>query len=139
MKSFFTKTINLIAIVVILMGYNATASDRKETEEEVARLYAEQEALLSDDSGAYQDGIYEGTAVGFGGDVTVEVVIENGKIQTIDIVSAKNEDTAYLEMAKDIIPPIIETQSAEVDTISGATFSSTGIKDAAAAALEKAE
>lgn len=139
MKSFFTKTINLIAIVVILMGYNATASDRKETEEEVARLYAEQEALLSDDSGAYKDGIYEGTAVGFGGDVTVEVVIENGKIQTIDIVSAKNEDTAYLEMAKDIIPSIIETQSAQVDTISGATFSSTGIKDAAAAALEKAE
>lgn len=139
MKSFFMKTINLIAIIVILMGYNATASDRKATEEEVARLYAEQEALLSDDSGAYQDGIYEGTAVGFGGDVTVEVVIENGKIQTIDIVSAKNEDTAYLEMAKDIIPSIIEAQSAEVDTISGATFSSTGIKDAAAAALEKAE
>lgn len=139
MKSFFTKTINLIAIIVILMGYNATASDRKSTEEEVARLYAEQEALLSDDSGDYQDGTYEGTAVGFGGDVTVEVMIENGKIQTIDIVSAKNEDTAYLEMAKDIIPSIIEAQSAEVDTISGATFSSTGIKDAAAAALEKAE
>lgn len=139
MKSFFIRTINLIAVLVILMGYNATAAERKEAEEEVARLYAEQEKLLSDESGAYQDGTYEGTAVGFGGDITVEVRVENGRIQVVEIVSAKNEDTAYLEMAKDIIPAILDAQSAEVDTISGATFSSTGIKDAAAAALEKAE
>lgn len=139
MKSFFIRTINLIAVLVILMGYNATAAERKAAEEEVARLYAEQEKLLSDESGAYQDGTYEGTAVGFGGDITVEVRVENGRIQVVEIVSAKNEDTAYLEMAKDIIPAILDAQSAEVDTISGATFSSTGIKDAAAAALEKAE
>ena len=31
-------------------------------------------------------------------------------------------------MAKDMIPKIIDAQSADVDTISGATFSSTGIK-----------
>ena len=41
-------------------------------------------------------------------------------------------------MAEEIIPAIIEAQSADVDTISGATFSSTGIKDAVAQALEKA-
>ena len=41
-------------------------------------------------------------------------------------------------MAEDIIPKIIEAQSAEVDTISGATFSSTGIKNAAEQALEQA-
>lgn len=33
---------------------------------------------------------------------------------------------------------IIEAQSADVDTISGATFSSTGIKEAVAQALEEA-
>lgn len=41
-------------------------------------------------------------------------------------------------MAKDIIPEIIEAQSADIDTISGATFSSTGIKNASQEALEKA-
>ena len=41
-------------------------------------------------------------------------------------------------MAKDIIPKIIEAQSTDVDTISGATFSSTGIKNASQEALEKA-
>ena len=43
-----------------------------------------------------------------------------------------------IERLKDIIPKIIEAQSAEVDTISGATFSSTGIKNAAEQALEQA-
>ena len=46
---------------------------------------------------------------------------------------------AYFAMAQDVIPDIIEKQSADVDTISGATFSSTGIRDAARQALEKAE
>jgi len=42
-------------------------------------------------------------------------------------------------MAEDIIPTIIDAQSADVDTISGATFSSTGIRNAAQEAIEKAE
>ena len=41
-------------------------------------------------------------------------------------------------MAEDIIPEILEAQSAEVDTVSGATFSSTAIREASAQALEKA-
>lgn len=138
MKSLIIRTINLAAVLAILFSYNVTASDRKAVEEEVARLYAEQEALLQD-GGSFKDGAYEGTAIGFGGDVSVEVIVEDGTIQEIKIVSAENEDAAYMEMAKDIIPVILEKQSADVDTVSGATFSSTGIKDAVAAALEKAE
>ena len=56
----------------------------------------------------------------------------------VEVTSAEKEDSAYLAMAEDIIPNIIEAQSAEVDTISGATFSSTGIKNAAEQALEQA-
>ena len=43
-----------------------------------------------------------------------------------------------MQFNADIIDYIIDKQSSEVDTISGATFSSTGIKDAVAKALEKA-
>ena len=59
-------------------------------------------------------------------------------ITDISIVSAEKEDGAYLSMAEDIIPTIIDAQSADVDTISGATFSSTGIKNAVAQALKEA-
>jgi uncharacterized protein with FMN-binding domain len=65
--------------------------------------------------------------------------VEEGKITAIEILSAEKEDGAYFAMAQDVIPDIIEKQSADVDTISGATFSSTGIRDAARQALEKAE
>ena len=67
----------------------------------------------------------------------MEVTIADGKIADVEILSADKEDSAYLTMAIDIIPEIIDAQSADVDTISGATFSSTGIKNATAQALEK--
>ena len=69
----------------------------------------------------------------------VEVIVENGMISEINITSAEKEDGAYLSMAEDIIPSILEAQSADVDTISGATFSSTCIRNAAQEAIEKAE
>ena len=85
-----------------------------------------------------QDGVYEGEAQGFGGAVKVEVTIEDGSLKDIQVVEAKGEDNAYLSTAKDLIPAMLEAGSAEVDLISGATFSSTAIRNAAAQALEKA-
>ena len=67
-----------------------------------------------------------------------DVFVKDGKIEAVEVTSAEKEDSAYLAMAEDIIPKIIEAQSVEVDTISGATFSSTGIKDATEQALEQA-
>lgn len=109
---------------------------------------AASEAAASDASAAdtddttaspYLDGTYEGEAEGFGGMITVQVTVKNGQMTDLSILSADGEDSAYLSNAKDIIPKILEAQSADVDTISGATFSSTGIKNATAEALEKAE
>ena len=71
--------------------------------------------------------------------ITVLVTVENGTISEIEITSADGEDKAYLSMAEDIIPKIIEAQSADVDTVSGAMFSSTGIRDAVSEALKQAE
>ena len=68
----------------------------------------------------------------------MKVTIENGQIKDVEIISAENEDGTYLETAKGIIPEILDAQTPEVDVLSGATFSSTGIKDAVADALQKA-
>ena len=144
MKTLVIRSVNLAAIVIVLLGYNSMVNSR-EQKEEIARLNAQLESasaasLSSGDSGrSYKDGTYNGEAEGFGGMLSVDVTIESGIITDVAVVSANGEDGAYLSVAKDIIPEIIENQSAEVDTISGATFSSTGIKNAAAQALEKAE
>ena len=139
MREFWIRVVSLIAVVGILVGYNSVL-DAREKNEEIAKLKAqvtETQSAESDDSN-YKDGTYQGEAEGFGGTVAVEVKIEKGKITAVEIVSAQKEDGAYLSMAKDIIPKIIEAQSADVDNISGATFSSTGIKNASQEALEKA-
>ena len=139
MREFWIRVVSRIMVVGILVGYNSVL-DAREIKVEIAKLKAqvtETQSAESNDSN-YKDGTYQGEAEGFGGTVAVEVKVEKGKITAIEIVSAQKEDGAYLSMAKDIIPKIIEAQSTDVDTISGATFSSTGIKNASQEALEKA-
>ncbi|MGM9677253.1 MAG: FMN-binding protein [Butyricicoccus sp.] len=86
----------------------------------------------------FTDGEYTGTAAGFGGDITVKVTIKGGKITDIAIVSAEKETPSYLKRAKTVIDRILETQSTEVDVVSGATYSSNGIINAVKNALIKA-
>lgn len=139
MQEFWIKVISVMVIGQILLGYNTKLEERSK-DEEIAKLNAMMEQIQENQAAEmpYNDGNYIGEADGFGGKISVEVVVENGKITKIEILSAEHEDGAYLSMAEDIIPDILDAQSAEVDSISGATFSSVGIKDAVGKALEKA-
>ena len=144
MKDFLIRSFSLAAVILILAGYNQVLKDRSKDEEiakleaQVTKLQQEKEKTV-DIKGTYPDGRWEGGAKGFGGMITVLVTVENGTISEIEMTSADGEDKAYLSMAEDIIPKIIEAQSADVDTVSGATFSSTGIRDAVSEALKQAE
>ena len=90
------------------------------------------------DPDAYKDGTYTGTAQGFGGPITVKVVVKDGKIDSISIESAGGETASYLNRAKGVISSILKKGSPNVDTVSGATYSSTGIINAVKRALSKA-
>jgi uncharacterized protein with FMN-binding domain len=81
-----------------------------------------------------KDGVYTGTGIGFNGDMTVEVTISGGLISKIDIIYTM-DDRPYLESAESVIDGVIKTQSVEVDTVSGATYTSDGILEAVANAL----
>lgn len=89
------------------------------------------------DAAAYKDGTYYGTATGFAGPLTVKVVINGGKITAIDVTETK-DDASYLNKAKGLISKIIAGQSTNVDTVSGATYSSVGIINAVRNALAQA-
>ncbi len=85
----------------------------------------------------YLDGIYTAEAIGFEGKITVQVTVAEDKITDITILSAEDEEE-YLSRAKRVIPAILEEQSPNVDAVSGATYSSTGILNAVKLALAKA-
>ena len=84
--------------------------------------------------GTYTDGVYTGTGTGYRGETEVSVTVSGGKITDIEIVSYQ-DDREYFERASAIVDDIISMQSVDVDTISGATFSSNGILEAVADAL----
>ena len=92
----------------------------------------------TEEPSSYKDGVYTGSARGFGGDITVEVTVRNGKISGIKVISAPGEGDSYLKKAKSLISRIIDGQTTNVDTVSGATFSSAGLINAVRAALKKA-
>lgn len=106
----------------------------KEDEEE-----ADTEEESDDSENVYKDGTYTGSAQGFGGAITVQVTLANDEITDIQVTSAPGEDSAYLSQGESVISSIISAQSTDVDTVSGATFSSTGIINAVVDALGKAE
>ena len=109
----------------------------KDDAEEADAADAEEE---SDDSeNVYKDGNYTGSAQGFGDAITVQVTLKDDEITDIQVTSAPGEDSAYLSQGEGVISSIISAQSTDVDTVSGATFSSTGIINAVVDALGKAE
>lgn len=86
---------------------------------------------------AYQDGTYTGTGTGFGGKLTVKVKISGGKIKKIQITNTSDGEE-YIKKAKALLKTICAEQSTNVDTVSGATYSSAGIIEAVRNALAKA-
>ncbi len=85
----------------------------------------------------FKDGKYIGVGEGYKGDIKVSVVIKNGKIYKINILSTE-DDEQFFSKARKLTSSIITKQTADVDTVSGATFSSNGIIEAVSNALQKA-
>ena len=113
------------------------AKDKDDAAKEDAEEADAADTEESDDSeNVYKDGTYTGSAQGFGG---VQVTLANDEITDIQVTSAPGEDSAYLSQGEGVISSIISAQSTDVDTVSGATFSSTGIINAVVDALGKAE
>lgn len=81
------------------------------------------------------DGVYTGTGKGFRGEMTTEVTVQSEQITKIEVTEtvddAKWFDRAYSTVASEII----SSQTGDVDSVSGATYSSMGIKEAVANAL----
>ena len=86
----------------------------------------------------YKEGIYYGTAEGYSGDVSVAVVIQEKSIKAI-LITETSEDEAFFQRAMGVVKNVLKTQSTEVDTVSGATYSSKGILGAIQNALKQAE
>lgn len=144
---FIFKLVSLIAILALLGCYQSVAQRRAsevaQREAAIAEVEAYNAAILAEQgiftsAVSYADGSYEGSGMGFGGEITVSVAVSDGQITDITVLSAGGEDPAYYNQALNVLDSILKKQSTEVDTVSGATYSSTGLIDAVKDALGKA-
>ena len=88
--------------------------------------------------GGYKDGTYQGSGTGFGGTITVQVTVSDGKITAVDILSASGETGSYFASAQGVVSKVLSSQSPNVDAVIGATYSSNGIIQAVQNALSQA-
>ena len=87
----------------------------------------------------WKDGIYLSQARGMSGFVKTELQISNNKITSVNL-DLSTETPQYAQKAKSKLEnEVLAKQSADVDAVSGATFTSNGVKEAVKDALKKAE
>lgn len=147
-KNFILRVVNLLLILAVLGRYQqvavvraAAAAERQQEIREVEAYNAsiQKAAQEAEEAEAgIQDGTYEGSAFGFGDLITVSVTIKDGRITDIAVLDASGEDRPYYNQSLPLLDEMIDKQSTEVDTVSGATLTSEGLIGAVADALGKA-
>ena len=80
----------------------------------------------------------EGSGIGKDGEIKVKVVFEDGKIKNVDILKQQENPVLSQKVFTDLKDEIVKTDSADLDVIAGATFSSLGLLAAVKDAAQKA-
>ena len=87
---------------------------------------------------AAEAAVYTGSGKGNNGEIQVALTVEDGAITACEVVS-HSETLGICDAALEQIPAaVISAQSAEVDTVTGATNTSHGILEAVADAMQQA-
>lgn len=73
------------------------------------------------------DGVYAGSADGYGGPIEVEVTITDGEITDLAVISHEETPGVSDPAFEEIVAAIVDTNSTDVDIVSGATMTSDGL------------
>lgn len=89
-------------------------------------------------AGLYVPGTYEGSGQGYGGTVTVTITVDENSITDVTVAGEGETPTVGGAAFEDLGAQIKE-KGADIDGVSGATLTSNGAKEAAAAAIAAAK
>ena len=90
------------------------------------------------EAGVSADGALVGEGSGFGGPITVEVTMDGDDITSVTVVSNSETPSIAGDALEQIPAAIVEADTADVDIVAGATYTSNGIINAVKDALSKA-
>lgn len=92
---------------------NAQEEKAKDPESSEAETEAAVMSLLP-----YADGVYTGSAQGYGGLIKVQVTMKDGHMTDIQILDASGETESFFNRAKKLIDTVLTRQTWEVDVVS---------------------
>lgn len=135
----------LIACMVLSLGACGAAAETTASateapqETETTKSPAETAVQTEAAAGMYTPGTYTATAKGYGGDVTVTMTFEADRI--VEVTITGDGETAGIGSAaiEEMPAQILEAQSAEVDGVSTASYSTKAVKTAAADCIAQAK
>ena len=87
----------------------------------------------------FKAGVYTGAAQGFGGEVSASVELSRDAIVKVSVTGAKETQGIGSIPLAELPSKIVQAQSTQIDTISGATVTSRAVLDAVNAALRTAK
>ena len=95
--------------------------------------------LYTREQSTYKDGTYYNQAYGYHSEVKVEVVVKEGKIDQINIIGHEEPKILADIVFEELPQRMIKKNSAQVDAISGATYTSKSLIQAVEKALNEAK
>ncbi|WP_018305917.1 FMN-binding protein [Desulfitobacterium hafniense] len=133
----------ILSVVFLVTGCGSQAADIQSPETQSPETQSpgtQSPDTQPADTSAYKDGTYQGSSdKGVHPGLKVEVAVKDGKIAEVNVVE-NNETVGVGSIAVEQLPgKIVEAQSTDVDSISGASLSSAAIKEAVDIALEHAK
>ena len=116
----------------------APAQDQTPTPTPVQTPQIPSDGGSTDNNQSLRDGVYTASAEGFSGLVTITLTVKDGVIT--DITNTNSDTKSFFKRAWSLIQPeILQSQTVDgIDGVSGATYSSNGILNAAKAAIVQA-
>lgn len=130
-----------------ITGRNVVNMDLAEGQPVKAASFVLEESLFekeeskaeSYDMSGLKDGSYEATVDGQNGEMTVQVVVEDGKIKEVNVVSNHETENIAAPALEKIPAAMVEANSPDVDSVTGATLTSGRIREAVKQCLDQAK
>lgn len=126
------KKLALVVSLISVISVGCTVENNSNTEKEDIHVEENLTESIIEES-LYMDGEYTGEHKA----ISVKVTIKDGKIFNIDITKNKQTPGYYEAVFMKLPKEIIEKQTTIVDGVTGSTSTSTNLKEAVSAALEK--
>ena len=142
-KHFTANIIGLIAIIALGVCITVFSQQIYDSLSKVTFLSQKEDVPVEEEEkwnisyGDYVPGTYTATVYGFESDVTATVEVSEKEILSIGI-NATGESNIGRDAAKVVKETILGSQTAEVDAVSGATYTAQAAIDAVKDALKQA-